>query len=142
MEVTVPEQAVHVRWSADSLSRGLSRLLIVAMHHMEEGGVLDVGLVRADAGDPQIRVTSPGRAMPVSELLAVVGGFAATDVEGEDSVDVSVRQGVSRVRNRWVTARTGSRGTTFDVVLPAAVSVSSDQQDPVLSLSGEKYGRR
>ena len=116
VRASVPDAPVVVTWPAARLDRALSSLLLTAMLHMDEHGVLTVDLVPTEDG-AHLTVVTPGPALPVTDLLRVVSVFAPEETE-VDPVDVSARRGVTRVRNRWAAARSGGEGTTVEVSLP------------------------
>jgi signal transduction histidine kinase len=114
--VEMPPDSLWVRALTAELDRALSLTLVTALHHAGDTGPVKVRL-RADSGVARLSVVSPGFAVPVNELLRVVGGFRHEPTDAEP-VDVTVRAGVTRVRGALAEARTGSDGTIVEVALP------------------------
>ncbi len=111
----LPDAPVPVTWTLPELDKALSVLIVTALQHLV-GGAVRVEVAAHAPGGGRVRVVSPGRPMPASDLLRVVGAFSPSD--GEQPVDVRSVRGTTRVRNQWASARSDRSGTTFEVTLP------------------------
>lgn len=116
------DEPVEAIWPAARLDRALSLLLITAMQNMGEQSALSVRLAATGDG-ARITVTAPGHAVPLTQVMRVVGAFAP-DGDAEAPVDVSARPGGTRVRNQWASVLSGPGGATFEVVLPSRVAIN------------------
>jgi GAF domain-containing protein len=114
--VETPDQPVSVCWPPAQLDRGLAVVLMSALHHLGEDRRVAIRLTLAN-DEAHVHVTSPGHAMPVADLMRLAGGFHSSAASGE-TMDVSARDGVTRVRSGVVWATTGAAGTEVEIVLP------------------------
>jgi signal transduction histidine kinase len=113
LAVDLPEDPVPVLATLPDLDRALTLAVMTAVHHLSDGHVT-VDVRPAARGGGTLRVSHPGRAVPVSDLLRVVSAFGSDD---DRSVDVRVRDGVTRARSEQATAVTAEGGTTLEVSL-------------------------
>ncbi|HXH80231.1 GAF domain-containing protein [Nocardioides sp.] len=119
LEVRTGDEPVYVTWEGPDLGQGLSLVVMAALHHLGPGQRADVSLTR-ESEHVRVSVTSPGRLMPVGDLLRASGGFV-TD-EGATS-NVTSRQRQTTVRNGPLSATTSASGSRFELVLPLRTPV-------------------
>lgn len=112
----VAEAPLQVSWSRAELDRALALTLVTALHHCGMGAAVTVSL-GSDDSRARLTVHSPGHAVPVGELLRVVGAYRP-DRDSDPSVDVTSRPGGARVRSPFAVARSAPDGTTVETVIP------------------------
>lgn len=121
LAVRTGDEPVWVSWEGPDLGRGLSLVVIAALHHVGAGQQVTVQLT-VEAEHVRVSFTSPGHLMPVGDLLRASGGF--TTDEGVAS-NVTSRQRQTTVRNGPLTATTSASGSKFELVLPLGTPVGT-----------------
>jgi GAF domain-containing protein len=112
----LPPESVSVEWPATPMNRALTLLVTTAVNHLLPGDRMTVRLTALD-DEARVTVELPGAAVPVGQLLRVVGHFRDRDDE-ELPIDVSSRPVGVEARNALVTATSAATGTRFLVRLP------------------------
>ena len=125
-----PEHKLGVRADRDHLEQVLNNLLGNAMKYSPNGGPIDVTVRRADEQGVEFSVSDHGIGIRAAELERVFGLFyrspdrSARDVGGMGLGLYITKEIVDRHEGRiWADSEVG-KGTTFHVVLPAAVAAA------------------
>lgn len=106
----VPDDVLPVHLIRRDLDRALAMAVVTATLHARIGTPVHVSLSRV-ATQATLRVVSPGNAVPVAELLRVVGAFQQK--QDAHSLDVAVRSSGTRVRGTVAEAFASRRETTL-----------------------------
>lgn len=112
----LPDDPVLIRWMTAPMSRALTLLITTGLQYLAPGQQVAVRL-REEGGAARVSVHAPGAAVPVGELLRVVGHFAGSTGEAIP-VNVSADGGVTRVQNDVASATSTRAATTFEACMP------------------------
>ncbi len=125
-----PESKLGVHGDRDHLEQVMNNLIGNAMKYSPEGGPIDVTVRRSDEQGVEFSVSDHGIGIRAAELERVFGLFyrspdrSARDVGGMGLGLYITKEIVDRHEGRiWADSEVG-KGTTFHVVLPAAVGAA------------------
>ena len=125
-----PELKLAVHGDRDHLEQVMNNLIGNAMKYSPEGGPIDVTVRRSDEQGVEFSVSDHGIGIRAAELERVFGLFyrspdrSARDVGGMGLGLYITKEIVDRHDGRiWADSEVG-KGTTFHVVLPAAVTAA------------------
>jgi PAS domain S-box-containing protein len=142
LSIVVPEDPLFVDGDAIRLAQVVSNLLTNSARYTHPGGHIRV-VVRRDQATAVVTVTDDGVGIPPGMLEAVFGMFTQVDrtlekTTGGLGIGLSLAKGVVEMHGGTIAARSDGdgRGSTFEVRLPVASSVSVDSDSPV----GEAVG--
>jgi len=123
VEIAFADSVQTILADADQMSQVFLNLIMNAIHAMPEGGVLRVGLTRAD-GQARITVADTGHGIPPEDLPKIFDAFFTTKETGKGTgLGLTVVKGIIEEHEGAITAESEpGHGTTFTITLPLGAS--------------------
>ena len=119
VEIAFSDSIPIILADADHMTQVFLNLIMNAIHAMPEGGVLRVGLARAD-GQARITVADTGHGIPPEDLPKIFDAFFTTKETGKGTgLGLTVVKGIIEEHGGTITAESEpGHGTTFTITLP------------------------